>query len=1344
MPSFSEPFARIDRQVTQRGEGLEAQRIAIISELADLPRLILLGEPGSGKSTAFAQAAADAGTRVVTAREFVSGARPAGQVVFIDALEEFRIGEAGRDRLSDLADALGNAAYARWRIACRAIALPPAETRFLSARLGELQVWQLDPLDPLQIRAILNHAGEADPAGFVRRIQAMAAAPLMGNPATLLLLNRTVLSAGATIHTRGELLEAATYQMAHELNADLPERPDRPEPSKIVAAAEAACLVLLLSARSDLWALDKPAPRADLVTFDDLVPAGVSTLALHFALDTAMFRGEAGAFIPTHRMVAEFLGGRALARATDPEDSSQAALSVERAIAFLSGDDDRPAPALTGVYAWFVSALARTRHAARASDLVRRDPESILLHGDPAMLPTPHRRVLLDAAGCGDPWFLSTARGSTAIGGLAGEDLAQAFVQILQDPAEEDHRKGMVLEALAVGRPVASMVPALHALTVDPNAREPLRQRAMDALLAGADDPVAERQGLLTQLESEVGGGPVMMRLSLLQFLVGAGASAEQLRRAINDYATLTDGPIGYLRALADALIAHPTPELFDQPLPAEAGRTARRSEASRMIHRVLAATIESQADLGAERLVSWLENAGLARWAELGEGLQEAMAGWADQASSRPGALFAAILAAPHTDIWSAGHDYRRYTGRELPLSVREDRVERLEVLAGSADEEGLRRAAEIACRLTTPSDAFAALRVRALAAMAPRAELFEQTLSWVNFVPDELWSQQLDAAQTSRLERDEAIRARDRQWMAEHLEGLRSGAQQHALGYAAAHLTDGGTGDNESESDEAGPSDRLAAWWGAEVAQAIREGWARLVESFPLNAAEQGREAATMQVSWINTAAALHAESVVAQGGPLDLTAAAALAVLRGHYPIANTARRDAVEQAAVRRLLSDADGRTMVLDYWRSALRAGSADVPELHAFAAGHGDVGPVLAELLHLRPILRQAALQGAIAVAIQRLDRSTLATLSQAALAHPHLPPYAARLWTFVAFMLDPGAHLDLFDGPFTDEEGRKVFAFLYHSRLESTVAAFADVLPITDTLVVRRLGAIYPPGARPRSSGIDDVVAAAIERLAQSPSPEAGAALDALATDPGLAAWRNQLRNRAAAQAALRRAAQFKAPHPRAVAKALRAGPPATPADLRAVVREVLTDLAVEIRDGDTSAWRGFWNRPHGGDKSPKDENDCRDLITDRLRDRLASYRIPARRHLTEARSGNDRRVDLVVLGEGDAAIPVEAKRHYNKELWTAAVEQLSDYAKSLGTAGHGVYLVFWFGPAFKTPPRAGGAITTPQALALALRSDLPEDLRDKIDVVVIDVADQETVTAKKKRLRGKAKIEP
>jgi dephospho-CoA kinase len=52
---------------------------ARIGDLAQIDRFVLLGEPGSGKSTVMAQAAADLGVAVVTARDFVDGVRPTGQ-----------------------------------------------------------------------------------------------------------------------------------------------------------------------------------------------------------------------------------------------------------------------------------------------------------------------------------------------------------------------------------------------------------------------------------------------------------------------------------------------------------------------------------------------------------------------------------------------------------------------------------------------------------------------------------------------------------------------------------------------------------------------------------------------------------------------------------------------------------------------------------------------------------------------------------------------------------------------------------------------------------------------------------------------------------------------------------------------------------------------------------------------------------------------------------------------------------------------------------------------------------------------------------------------------------------
>ncbi len=82
-----------------------------MSDLRDRPRYVLLGEPGSGKSTAFQREAEAADIQPVTARQFGSGGRhrPQGTTVFIDALEEYRIGEAGIDRLATLIEALEEA-----------------------------------------------------------------------------------------------------------------------------------------------------------------------------------------------------------------------------------------------------------------------------------------------------------------------------------------------------------------------------------------------------------------------------------------------------------------------------------------------------------------------------------------------------------------------------------------------------------------------------------------------------------------------------------------------------------------------------------------------------------------------------------------------------------------------------------------------------------------------------------------------------------------------------------------------------------------------------------------------------------------------------------------------------------------------------------------------------------------------------------------------------------------------------------------------------------------------------------------------------------------------------------
>ena len=238
MAQHDTSFARIDRQVAENVQGIEVGRRSRLSELVAVDRLILLGEPGAGKSTAFRQMAADLGVAVVSARAFVEGQRPAGRAVFIDALEEYRIGEPARERLADLSAALKGATYTQWRIACRAVSLPPPEAHFLATELGAYESWHLEGLSRPEARDILSHLGEPDPHGFLDRVQALGAIGLIGNPATLKLLRETILKPGAGISTRGALLTAASENMAHEHDPLAAEDPDRPlasAPSKMRA-----------------------------------------------------------------------------------------------------------------------------------------------------------------------------------------------------------------------------------------------------------------------------------------------------------------------------------------------------------------------------------------------------------------------------------------------------------------------------------------------------------------------------------------------------------------------------------------------------------------------------------------------------------------------------------------------------------------------------------------------------------------------------------------------------------------------------------------------------------------------------------------------------------------------------------------------------------------------------------------------------------------------------------------------------------------------------------------------------------------------------------------------------
>lgn len=1333
------PPALIDRLVLNTDKPEEQAAPVRVSGLADAAQWILLGEPGSGKSTTFAQAAVAEGTCAVTARDFVEGERPRGKVLFIDAVEEYRIGELAHDRLDQLGKAIARAGYKRWRLTCRT--LTPADFGLLRRTLGDHQTWRLDALDAEQQRAILASLGATDPEAVMQRVDDLAAAPLMGNPATLKLLYQTLETATQPIHSRGELFDHATRAMAAELDPDRPDRADRSTPGAIVAAAEKASIVLMLSAREDLWMLGSSLPPTDgMVTRDDLLPAEIDIKALQDAVDTPMFRGEAGRYAPSHRMVAEYLAGRALATSASLLDGSPAALPFRRAYALLCGADDSPAPAMLGTFAWFVTALAHGPHADRAMDLLKHYPEAILFQGDAAMLPPDHRRALLESTGSEDPWFLGGAQGTTAIGGLAGTDLEEAFRAILKSQTETWHRRAMVLEALRSGRRVPGLAADIEALIADPRYPESLRRKAIETVVARFPDAKAALRRIVNAMATEPARTAMTVKVQALAHLVGYDVTTAEAHAALKDYAGTGDGVMGYAWSFGDALDQNPPSDFFETSIAVDKLVGQSRSyEVRNLIERLLAATIRGRPKAKASDILRWLENAGFEPDEDPHEAIRYAIRDWVERRPKAAGKLFWALFKQVPDRAWHAPLAYSRLAGGEPPPAVVADVLARLKVERRPAKALQL---AWLALQIFGRFDPANKVYWKLWRILHGRPELdpvFEQ----LTYVPLTHW--QATQARQKRLREEKRAETtdKDRDWLANNLALVRSGAARHALEVAALHYC------GHADQGHGHGRDRLVRWVGEEITEAILEGWSAFMLAFPLTWREQARDEAANTTAYANFLAASWADERISRKAALGpLSVDALFGIMRGLYAL-NGDDRETVETTIAAQIGSDPAARKALVSYWRSLVKSKPHDLQHSH-IAGGLQDDGQTIAAFLSACPDPGDAILRSALGIAARSLPAEDLSALVEKTLRKTSLSAEARVLWRFAAFLLDPERHEAAFATDLKTTGIKALLDRVHHGHLIYGFDRLTRSPVARDRAIVAHIGPHYRP---PKSNfgsrdDMSEVVAGALKTIAEAPTAEASAALAALASQASLKAWDELIRHHVARQTQARREAEFQPPPPKVVARALLAGPPAGPADLRAVVCEILDDLARDIQNGDTSGWRGFWHHPgDAATRRPKEENDCRDLLLDRVRDRLIRFGVGANRAFPEAQRRNNRRADILLIGEGAAALPIEAKRHLHTAIWTAGATQLPDYGRSPGSEGHGVYLIFWFGTEAGSVPKipsGTGPVTTAQELQAALRGRQPKGLKPLIDIVVIDVSPPPDKPKKAKTKDAAAKRSP
>ncbi len=1350
------PSVGADLRIPRRATALrdDGERITRrLEEWRDVDAYVLLGDPGSGKSESLQAEAEASDGAYLSARDFIAlGIEPAdtGKALFIDGLDEMRAGSAdGRVPLDAIRARLNALGRPRFRLSCREHDWR-AQTDLAAlnqiAPRGVVQELHLEPLSRDEQRQVLEaHSSEVcDSQDFLKRADEHGLANLFGNPLLLDLTIRAVIAQGSWPESRRSIYNLACRELATEHSlAHSEAKPLVPgEVDCLLDDAGLLCAVLLLSGKASLTLEQDAAPSSIAL---HVLP----DLSLHDpkrALASKVFGTAMGESTPRHRSIAEYLAGQAIARRL------QEGLPLGRVLALMQGGDGGIVEPLRGLLGWLAVHDVRDRE-----HLIRLDPLAVVLNGDVAAFSITEKRALLealrDAARC-NPWFRNGQWVSYPFAPLASPDMADALAQVLDDHSTEDSHQVLVdcvLDALNHGQRMSELTVPLEAWVEDASAQIRNRIGALTAWKRCTDfDTVKAREWLDQLHQGRVPDRDARLAGELLVDLYPGHLDASEVLRYWPRPGTVSSNTVvlqfwyrglieqtrqGDFAVLADALLR------LDLP----AHHPNHYSEWSRLRGSILANALEQSGDQASdERLHAWLgigmDEHGFSKLDRDTEGSR--VARWLSDRPQRLKAVVALGWSATPADEKSGRRYFweseQRLHGALLPHDW-------LYWLLEQATEAPNAELAEYCftwvahavidpqARFSVPTMEQMVAWVDANAARWPRASdwLLAQ---WSSPVEDN-W--QSDQHRRRRKHEAQALTDKDarRMALAPHLEAIVSGTAPAHVMHQLAGAYEKRFHDIRGDTAEQRVQDYLVA--DESTAHAAIATLARVLDRDDLPSADEvlsldakGKYHFIRPVALLAARLANEQNPRVVDAWPESLLATLiacwltdGMGDMPSWYKKAVESRPEVVAPLLVRHALPRLrrKGSQFVTGLWALAHEPGHAALARL------------VLPPLLDRFP--RRASesarhtLNGSLLAALHLLDDVTASTLVRSKIDHPSIDAAQRICWLVADLPYRSDAAQRLVDAVGTNERRSTVLGIALHEqRILSSALKHVQAVTLSHLIELlapitqpeQPLGAHWVAPAHERG----DTVRALVGLLAGDPQAEAAVEMKRLMALPRLVPWRDHLHYSMLSQQGVAREAHYSHPSPQGAALTLANRAPANRADLMALTLDHLRDIELHLRGADSFELRLFWKQGANGAMSPMYENDCRDLLLVKLRDRLASLRVhvvPERRAADDKRA--DLRVEFMTAGQ-HLAVPIEIKREGNDSLWLAWRDQLQSlYTIDPAADGHGIYLVLWFGNKVRSSPE-GVRPASAEDLGRRLTERIPSTDRARLAVQVMDLS--------------------
>ena len=515
----------VDRTVSRWQDDRWVSEGEKLSDFRSARAYVLLGEAGTGKSTAFEEEKRNDRNAVeVMARRFIRRSLEAhpewrDATLLIDGLDEVRAGGGDlREPLDSLVCRLEKLGNPRFRLSCREDSwLGRNDLRELSSVAAEeIHLLRLDPLSEQDAHRILAAAGVPDPDRFYWNAEDRGLEAFLQNPLLLDILVRAT-DSGSWPEGRQATFERACETLATETNQEHLDAQNGPPfaVEEVVLAAGRLCSILLLCGNSG-WSRRGPGDDE----YPALSEAGEGQPLLKFALDTKLFEGDAETGRrPRHRQISEFLAAGYLDHAIRDRG-----LPATRVLAWMRGIDGMVMPDLRGVSVWLAA-----RNAEFRRPVIESDPVGVAFHGDAERFSREDTALLFGALEAQLKHQLLTQQWESASSAFLGALMAGPGREILYDmlraPDRSEVRHHLVERLLrglgeATLRSARSEVPGsedarrdVHTVLVatvrDPSWRKSVRNRALIELIWVLGD-LAEGPSILLELLRDLTEGKML------------------------------------------------------------------------------------------------------------------------------------------------------------------------------------------------------------------------------------------------------------------------------------------------------------------------------------------------------------------------------------------------------------------------------------------------------------------------------------------------------------------------------------------------------------------------------------------------------------------------------------------------------------------------------------------------------------------------------------------------------------------------------------------------------------------------------------------------------------------